>query len=105
MKKIMMVVVVFGILVAGLWLMNDALDTAYADKCIAGAEGVRCVECVVVASDETILTLEDSEYNYWEIEDSRYNKGDVVIAWIDDNGTANDVVDDVIVDTCRGIAD
>lgn len=104
MKKVIAILTI-GILIATLWLVNDTLDKAYADKCIAGAENVRAVECVVVSETQSILTLEDSEHNYWQIGDDRYSQGDVVIAWIDNNNTENDLTDDIIIDTCKGIAD
>ena len=87
-------------LIVGVCLINKTFDFLYADKYVEQVDNVCMTECVVTECNNTIITPTDVIGNDWQVDNDRYNKGDVIIAWIDSNNTVDDVTDDVIIKTC-----
>lgn len=83
---------------------NTALDKATTDKAIEVADKageVRTVECTAIAEDNNTVTLQDEQGWLWQVQTEECSKGDSMITWIADNGTANDLTDDTILYTVK----
>jgi hypothetical protein len=73
---------------------------ANTNNAVKDAEGrgvVYTVEAVVVATDNTLHTVEDSDGTLWLIDNDTLRKGDALLLYIADNNTHNTQRDDVIV--------
>lgn len=83
---------------------NAALDKVTTDKAVKAVDQageVRTVECTAIAEDNNTVTLQDEQGWLWQMHTEEYNKGDSMITWIADNGTANDLTDDTILYTVK----
>lgn len=58
-------------------------------------------EAVVVATDNTLHTVEDSDGTLWLVDNGTLRKGDTLLLYIADNDTHNTQRDDVIVRVWR----
>ena len=58
-------------------------------------------EAVVVATDDTLHTVEDSDGTLWLVDNGTLRKGDTLLLYIADNDTHNTQRDDVIVRVWR----
>ena len=58
-------------------------------------------EAVVVATDDTLHTVEDSDGTLWLVDNDTLRKGDTLLLYIADNDTHNTQRDDVIVRVWR----
>ena len=61
-------------------------------------------EAVVVATDDTLHTVEDSDGTLWLVDNGTLRKGDTLLLYIADNDTHNTQRDDVIVRVWRDTA-
>lgn len=98
----------YGILISILaivlcvWLVAMCVGTyiANTNHTVKDAEGrgtVYTVEATVVATDNTLHTVEDSDGTLWLIDNDTLNKGDTLLLYIVDNNTQHTQKDDVIV--------
>jgi hypothetical protein len=98
----------YGILISTLavvlcvWLIAMCVGVyiANTNNAVKDAEGrgvVYTVEAVVVATDNTLHTVEDSDGTLWLIDSDTLSKGDALLLYIADNNTYNTQRDDVIV--------
>ena len=98
----------YGILISILaivlcvWLVAMCVGTyiANTNHTVKDAEGrgtVYTVEATVVATDNTLHTVEDSDGTLWLIDNSTINKGDTLLLYIVDNNTTDTQRDDEIV--------
>ena len=84
------------------WLVAMCVGTyiANTNHTVKDAEGrgtVYTVEATVVATDNTLHTVEDSDGTLWLIDNDTLNKGDTLLLYIVDNNTQHTQKDDVIV--------
>lgn len=104
MKKILMFVLIMMVATFTMYGCNTALDRVTTDKVMAECDNlgdVRSVECVVIAEDNSTLTLKDTQGQLWQVDMQGYTVGNTMMAWIADNGTINDTTDDTILYTIR----
>lgn len=98
----------YGILISILaialcvWLVAMCVGTyiANTNHTVVDAEGrgtVYTVEATVVATDNTLHTVEDSDGTLWLIDNSTVSKGDTLLLYIVDNNTTDTQRDDEIV--------
>lgn len=85
----------------GVWLvaMCTGLGVANSQHIVRDTEGrglIYTVEGVVVATDNTLHTIEDTEGVLWLIDNDTLHKGDTLLMYIADNKTDTQT-DDVIV--------
>ena len=66
---------------------------------------VRTMQCIVVAEDESVMTVEDECHNLWVMLAGELHKGDVICVWFDDMNTPKDLTDDEILDYCDVVVD
>lgn len=96
-------VLVITLIVACLtWVvaMGTGLHIGRTQHTVVDAEGrgtVYTVEATVVATDNTLHTVEDIEGTLWLIDNDTLNKGDTLLLYIVDNNTQHTQKDDVIV--------
>lgn len=96
-------VLVIVLIVACLtWIvaMGTGLHIGRTQHTVVDAEGrgiVYTVEATVVATDNTLHTVEDSDGKLWLIDNNTLNKGDTLLLYIVDNNTQHTQKDDVIV--------
>ena len=105
----------YGILISILaivlcvWLVAMCVGTyiANTNHTVKDAEGrgtVYTVEATVVATDNTLHTVEDSDGMLWLVDNVTLRKGDTLLLYIADNDTRNTQRDDVIVRVWRDTA-
>lgn len=98
----------YGILISILaivlcvWLVAMCVGTyiANTNHTVKDAEGrgtVYTVEATVVATDNTLHTVEDSDGTLWLIDNDTLSKDDTLLLYIVDNNTQHTQRDDVIV--------
>lgn len=98
----------YGILISILaivlcvWLVAMCVGTyiANTNHTVKDAEGrgtVYTVEAVVVATDDTLHTVEDSDGTLWLVDNGTVSKGDTLLLYIVDNNTTDTQRDDEIV--------
>ena len=98
----------YGILISILaivlcvWLVAMCVGTyiANTNHTVKDAEGrgtVYTVEATVVATDNTLHTVEDSDGTLWLIDNDTVSKGDTLLLYIVDNNTTDTQRDDEIV--------
>ena len=96
-------VLVITLIVACLtWIvaMGTGLYIGRTQNTVIDAEGrgtVYTVEATVVATDNTLHTVEDSDGTLWLIDNDALSKGDTLLLYIADNNTQHTQKDDVIV--------
>lgn len=96
-------VLVITLIVACLtWVvaMGTGLHIGRTQNTVIDAEGrgvVYSVEAEVVATDNTLHTVEDSDGTLWLIDNDTLSKGDTLLLYIVDNNTQHTQKDDVIV--------
>ena len=98
----------YGILISILaialcvWLVAMCVGTyiGHTQHTVVDAEGrgtVYTVEATVVATDNALHTVEDSDGTLWLIDNSTVSKGDTLLLYIVDNNTTDTQRDDEIV--------
>lgn len=96
-------VLVITLIVACLtWVvaMGTGLHIGRTQHTVVDAEGrgtVYTVEATVVATDNTLHTVEDSDGTLWLIDNDTLSKDDTLLLYIVDNNTQHTQKDDVIV--------
>ena len=96
-------VLVITLIVACLtWVvaMGTGLHIGRTQHTVVDAEGrgtVYTVEATVVATDNTLHTVEDTEGTLWLIDNDTLSKVDTLLLYIVDNNTQHTQKDDVIV--------
>ena len=96
-------VLVITLIVACLtWVaaMGTGLHIGRTQHIVVDAEGrgtVYTVEATVVATDNTLHTVEDTEGTLWLIDNGTLSKGDTLLLYIVDNNTQHTQKDDMIV--------
>jgi hypothetical protein len=96
-------VLVITLIVACLtWViaMGTGLHIGRTQHTVIDAEGrgtVYTVEATVVATDNTLHTVRDTEGTLWLIDNDTLNKDDTLLLYIVDNNTQHTQKDDVIV--------
>lgn len=96
-------VLVITLIVACLtWVvaMGTGLHIGRTQHTVVDAEGrgtVYTVEATVVATDNTLHTVEDNDGTLWLIDNSTVSKGDTLLLYIVDNNTTDTQRDDEIV--------
>ena len=104
MKKIVTLILILIIAIITMYGCNTVIDRTVTDKAIHAAEQageVHTVTCTAIAEDNNTVTLQDEQGWLWQVQTEEYAKGDNMIAWIADNGTANDPTDDRVLYTVR----
>ena len=100
MKKTAILILILMVCSLLMYGCNTALDKVTTDKAIEvvdKAGDVRTIECTAIAEDNNTVTLQDEQGWLWQVHTEECSKGDSMIAWIADNGTANNLTDDTIL--------
>lgn len=102
------ILVITLIVACGVWVaaMSTGLHIGRTQHTVVDAEGrgtVYTVEAVVVATDNTLHTVRDTEGTLWLIDNDTLTKGDTLLLYIADNKTDTQT-DDVIVRVWRDAA-